>query len=159
MRNSKATTFTRLDICRFILWQTSAWLCEWEQSFLVLFLYAKWSFVRSVSSRFLWYLSLWLTSNRHYVSVRLSIPYFASDSFSRSYYVYFYESVRLMSFPFISDAIYCHIVIRYIRLFLCCKVVGFSHFEMHPHKHFHLNERENTHAHAEQMDCLACEKS
>lgn len=74
------------------------------------------SFVRSVSSRFLWYLSLWLTWNRHYVSVvLLSLSLFLSHS-------------RIIFY-----AIYGHIVIRYLCLclFSCCKIIRFSHFEMH----------------------------
>ena len=94
-RSDNVHTFAHLQVYFMCFHQLAGWL-----SFL------RWSFVRSVSSRFLWYLSLWLTWNRHYVFV------FAFHSLSTSLSVR--VSILFLCFVLFISTIYSH------RITECC---------------------------------------
>lgn len=107
-----------------------------RNAFLVVCFYANWSFVCIVSSRFLWHLSLWLTWNRHYVSVVAVFLVFILLSLS----VLFHSLILCISVVVffvltIFCAICCHIVIRYLSVFMLNHIVV-RIIEMHQDTHY-----------------------
>lgn len=115
---NEATTFTRLDICRFILWRITmthdaSERRVWKKLSGCLF------FMPVDRLCAVCRVDFYGICPYGWLEIVIMFPLFFALFLSHSRIIFY--------------AIYCHIVIRYfcLCLFSCCKIIRFSHFEMH----------------------------